>query len=105
MASDGTRERLALRDHFLTHLRLLAAERPRRPNLVDTRFGPELEWMGWEREQMAAEVNKQRAERGLPPIPSHKVDYAEQWASGHIDYAEKFALNCAELVLCGESRR
>jgi hypothetical protein len=55
-------------------------------------------WVAFERTQMTAEVNRQRVARGLPPILGAAVTFIEQGASGHIDYAKKYALGCAEIV-------
>lgn len=74
-----------------------AAQRNARPD-----FDPvtqELGWVAFEREQMHQLVNTEREARGLPPVSAADIERVETSASGHIDYAQKFALGCTELAL------
>ena len=56
-------------------------------------------WIAHERETMHRETNRLRAELGKDAIELHQVMTVEELARGHIDYASKFALYCAELVV------
>ena len=94
-------EKIALRDRFRELLLRLAAERGQRPDIVQTAFGPEPEWVGHERAEMHAAVNRALAERCLPPVDIVPVYRADQRAAGHVDYCDKFPLYCAEIVLEG----
>lgn len=79
-----------------------AAERDLRPGLVagpDGRPESECAWAAFERSRMHETVNEIRAENGLAPVPLEKVVQVEGLASGHADYARKFAFYCAELTL------
>jgi hypothetical protein len=96
---DSTRAKLALRDRFQQHLHELASHRNERSDVVDTEHGVECGWMVFERQGMLAAVNQARAERGLLPADPAAVRRAENMACGHVDYAAKFALYCAELAL------
>lgn len=59
----------------------------------------ELGWVLHERAVMHGTVNRIRAERGLPPVPVEDVERVERSAVGHIDYAHKFVLRCADLTV------
>lgn len=78
-----------------------AAERSKRPNLVPEpgEGRTELEWVLFERSTMLAAVNAERAVIGLPPVDVTMVRRVERLAEGHTDYATKFPLYCAELVV------
>lgn len=54
--------------------------------------------MLYERQQMQSEVNRIRALNCLPPLDEDLLRVAELTSTGHIDYAQKFALRCAELT-------
>lgn len=59
-------------------------------------------WIAAERKVMLDETNEWRALLGKPPVTEDAVRHVEQWACGHSDYSNKFALYCAELTLgCG----
>lgn len=92
-------DRRAIRDKFLDVLLTAAEERGQRENLVDTDDGPECAWVLYERERMLTAVNTERASRKLPPADLDTVKRLERQAAGHIDYAKKFALHCAELAI------
>lgn len=61
----------------------------------------ELEWVVAERQRMLAEVNDIRRAAGAEPVTVEQIENAERPAIGHVDYATKFALYCAELALRG----
>ena len=82
-------------------LQVATGERSKRDEF-DPESG-ELGWVIFEREQMHEAVNKLRARSGLGPISIDSVERAEVSASGHVDYVEKYALNCADLVVEGTS--
>lgn len=44
-------------------------------------------------------INCERSKRCLPDIERSEVVAVERSAAGHVDYASKFALYCAELAL------
>ena len=84
-------------DQLKTAFARAAEERDLRPD-----FDPvtqELGWVLFEREVMTATTNRIRAERGLSAVEPEAVLRAEWGASGHIDYASKYALGCAELTI------
>lgn len=56
------------------------------------------EWQRLEVDFMHARVNLVRAMRGHPPIERAEIEKADRCASGHSDYALKFALYCRDLV-------
>lgn len=91
--------KLALRDRFLARLGELAKERDSRPDVVETEFGVECAWAQFERDGMLADVNRARAERGFAPTTAGAIRAADLPSSGHVDYAEKFSLYCAEITL------
>lgn len=91
-----TRDLLAVRDDMLRVLQDAAKHRKLR-EAIDDRGDPA--WVGYEREAMHAEVSRIRADRGLPPVGIEHVARVEQLACGHIDYATKYALYCAELAV------
>lgn len=74
-----------------------AAERGAR-NDFDLVTG-ELGWVLHERAVMHGTVNRLRGERGLAPVPVSDIEAVERSAQGHIDYAAKFVLRCAELTV------
>lgn len=89
-------ERIRLRDAFLTVL----AQCPRDNwELVSTSDGDELGWVVETWFAMSDEIERRRVLLGRPPVLLQAVQDADRMASGHIDYAEKFSLYCAELVL------
>lgn len=97
------REYRGLIDHFRKTLRSAAAERPFRRGTVTTDDGIEMEWVLHERQVMLDAVNTQRRQRGLSPVPLAHVVRAESSACGHVDYAVKFAIGCADLVFSDDS--
>jgi hypothetical protein len=48
-------------------------------------------------------VNLERRVRGLPQVIEAQVIRVENQAHGHVDYAHKYALYCAELAM-GEDK-
>lgn len=87
------------RDQFLAVLLVAAHRRSERQHTVDGPHGPEAAWVGHEAERMLALVNELRAKNGLPAATLEQVRRIEQSASGHVDYADKYALRCAFLAL------
>lgn len=67
--------------------------------LVDTADGPELAWVLLERYAMCDEVNQIRLVRGEEPVLLKEIEKLENLATGHVDYASKWTLYCAELAL------
>lgn len=95
-----TEIRMAARDAFLTRLSEASRQRPDRPGIVPGPYGYEAAWVAYEAERMLALVNEIRAENvGLPPASLDQVRRIEASASGHVDYADKYALRCAFLAL------
>lgn len=91
-------ERRALMHLFEEVLMEAASHRSERDDMVTGPGGfPECEWVGYERDQMRAAVDAERTRRGLPPVAEREIQRVEQMASGHCDYAKKYALYCAEL--------
>lgn len=87
-------------EHFSALLGRTAGERSQREDLVVMPNGDrEPGWVLHERTVMHDEVNRLRAEAGRGDRPILDILGAERAASGHIDYAAKFALGCAELVV------
>jgi hypothetical protein len=79
-------------------------ERPKRADLVLISNGssgdtePVMGWVIHEWETMLTEVNRIRALRDKNPISMYDVRRVEQSAAGHIDYTQKYAIGCADLV-------
>jgi uncharacterized protein YkwD len=90
---------LELRDMMLNVLQTAAKERNKRSKWVNNGKHLEPEWVIYERAQLFEAVNQERALRGLPSLTLDDIRRVEYTAEGHIDYASKFALYCAELVL------
>jgi hypothetical protein len=63
----------------------------------DVRSG-EFEWTKYERQIAADKVNEFRNLMNKSPVEQKRIDRAESSASGHVDYTQKFALCCMELV-------
>lgn len=55
-------------------------------------------WILYEREQMKAAVNAERAKLGKGEVDPKKLLRVEHAAMGHVDYQRKFVLYCTELV-------
>ena len=60
-------------------------------------------WMRYELLGMWWSVNGYRTAWGRDPLPLSEVERVEQMASGHIDYTQKFAAYCADLVMKEDS--
>ena len=69
------------------------------------RTTPQMFFVDYEMRAMHAEVNTQRAAAGLAPVDLAAIALCEQQAAGHVDYAIKYPLYCADLVCFGTSRR
>ncbi|PWK81700.1 hypothetical protein C8D88_116111 [Lentzea atacamensis] len=94
------RKKLALRDRLLDHFVELAKERGKRQEVVATGSAePELSWVLYERHGMLAEVNRIREELGYVRTTLGPLWAAERLCVGHVDYAEKWALYCAEIAM------
>ncbi len=96
-------ERLALLDKFEQVFAEAAKERPKRDTFVPAPEGAyqttELGWVAFERQVMFEAVNLERRVRGLPQVTLRQVIRVENQACGHVDYAHKYALYCAELAM------
>ena len=92
------RDRMALRDQLVDVLAAAASHRHERETVVDTPYGPEAGWVAYEREQMLAAVNRERATHRRPDVTVEDVARVERMAAGHVDYAMKYALYCSELA-------
>lgn len=96
-------ERLALLDKFLQVFQEAAKERPQRGDFVPTPEGSyqttEPGWVAFERGTMLEAVNLERRVRGLPEATAAQIIRVENQACGHVDYARKYALYCAELAM------
>ncbi len=97
------REKLALKEQMLAAFQKAAQERPKRREFIKVGTSSLPAWVVYEREQMLIAVNQERAERGLPPVDLRSVALADRCASGHVDYASKYALYCTEIAL-GENQ-
>jgi hypothetical protein len=92
---------LVVKERLQNILRLATHDRDDRPELVPTPVGKDTEpaWAAHEREVMHKAVNEERAKLSKAPLDLTDIMQVEQLAVGHADYAEKFPLYCAELVL------
>ena len=90
-------------DRFRRTFAVAAKQRPQRRGFNPATGVPD--WVGFELAQMLALVNAMRAERGDEPVPEDAVRRVEQGACGHVDYASKYAIGCAELVWFGSRGR
>lgn len=81
----------------------LARAQDERPNRQQFTQDGELEWVAYERNVMVDRVNLLRSRRALPPVDSATVRRKESLAEGHIDYSQKFAIGCADLVFQEQS--
>jgi len=57
-----------------------------------------LAWVIYERAAMCNAVNELRHVAGKAPVSMRDVYRKELQAEGHVDYTQKFAYGCAELV-------
>jgi hypothetical protein len=89
------RELERIHNDLLRTLRAEMRKRQRRDGWVDG----EPEWVRRERNAMFVRVNRWRGRRRMPPVDLTEVERAEEQAEGHIDFASKWSLYCAELVL------
>lgn len=92
-------EKISLRDRFRDVLIDAAKQRDQRREIVTTVWGPEIGWTLYERVRMQEAVNFALTERGLPPVGIDVIRRADQSATGHVDWLDKFALYCAEICL------
>jgi len=88
-------------EQFETLLVEAAKDRDKREQFVPRLDGKGTEpaWAFYERRLMHETVNLERANRSKKPLDLIEVAKVEQLALGHSDYAQKYALYCAELVL------
>jgi hypothetical protein len=96
---NGIDAKLALRDRLLARFLELAKERPYRRYEVTVDGRRELAWIPFEQNGMLEEVNEIREERGLVRATLEPILEAERICVGHVDYAEKWALYCAEIAM------
>lgn len=100
MADDTRRVYEALRRALLAATR----KRGERPNLVPGPDGnTEPAWVGYERHVMRTEVNTEmvhlRRAVSLRDLATEEaIMRVEREAEGHVDYVDKFAYGCAEIV-------
>jgi hypothetical protein len=100
VADDTRRVYEALRVTLL----VATKERNQRPNLVPGPDGnTEPAWVGYERGVMQAEVNSHivhlhRAVALRDRATKEAIMRVEREAEGHVDYVDKFAYGCAEIV-------
>jgi hypothetical protein len=76
------------------YLKMAQHERSARQEIVDD----EPEWVHYERGVLLDCVNDMRREDGKESVTLEQVKDAETHASGHCDYTQAFAANCAKLV-------
>jgi hypothetical protein len=88
---------LRIRDVHESLRELLEKEHAKR----DARTSAGQDWNRLELEAMTHQVNLIRGRLGKPGITVDDIVRAEQGAVGHVDYASKFALYCAELAVLG----
>jgi hypothetical protein len=91
-------DKLALRDQFRAVLIEATRQRDQRRAIINTAWGPEIEWTCYEREQMRQAVNTILSSRGKLAVGVDVIRRIDMSASGHVDWLDKFALRCAELV-------
>lgn len=95
--------RLAVKEGMLAIFKTAAKERGKRNDLFPVEGGKSYErefgWVIFEREAMWAAVNKERVARGLQPVDMSVLKRVEQMATGHSDYAAKYALYAALLAV------
>lgn len=87
------------RDYLLETLNTASKERSNKMNWVGPDHSKELEWVIFEREQMWKAVNNERTKLNKLPVALSEIKRVETTALGHVDYAKKFSLYCAELIL------
>lgn len=95
-------ELIAVRDRLQGVLAAAAQARSEREYPVQEYpgYSPVPAWVLYERYQMLCAVNLELAVYRNPgPIDIKAIERCERLAVGSVDYAEKFALGCAELVL------
>ena len=74
-----------------------SSERNKRERFDETTG--ELGWVLHERSVLLSEVNTIRQGHGLAPVTAGDIESIESTAKGHIDYAGKLTLRCAELAV------
>lgn len=93
-------ERRQLRDRFRDVLLEAATQRGRREQIVQSPDGLfEAAWAEYERDQLLLAVNAERSRRGLPATTRDDIRHADRQAAGHVDYADKISLYCAEIAM------
>lgn len=70
------------------------AERHLRSGWVDG----DLEWVHHERSVMHDKTNAILARAGMPPASEEQIRSAESRAMGHVDYVQKFAMGCTDII-------
>jgi hypothetical protein len=95
----NVRTLLELRDQLQKLLIETAKERKKRPEFVKDAKGWNVPaWVLHECHVMCEAVNRARSERGWAPVTEADIAKVETFASGHVDYASKYALYCAEIA-------
>jgi hypothetical protein len=94
-----TAQKLAYKDRLVAVLVEAGKKRSLRQNIVNTPHGPELGWAQYEREVMFEETNRLRAEQGHVLGDFARIERFDRLAAGHVDWAEKFSLYCAEYAM------
>ena len=93
-------ERRRLKARFRDVLVEAATHRDERQDIIDGPDAwPEMGWAAYERQQMRAAVDAERAGRGLPPADPETLLRIERSATGHSDYADQFAFGCARIAM------
>lgn len=88
-------------EHFVEVFEATAASRSKFQERITHPLYPKqtcTQWHVHEVNAMTAEINRLRLKQGKEAIPLEAVYRVETQACGHVDYARKFALYCAELV-------
>lgn len=89
-------ERMRLRDTFQG---LFEAEAAKRPERTERDSDGLPEWVGLERTLLVFRINAERQARRKEPITFADFERRELSCMGHVDYSNKLALACMELVL------
>jgi len=92
-------------DRLYATLTTAMKERDHRSDVMDFMGRRELEWVVYERQMMLGMVNHLREERGLDDVTIEEIESVESMATGHSDYAKKFALYCADLAVGAPQNR
>jgi hypothetical protein len=93
-----SREKRYMAHQFYNQLHKILVEaqahRAERTDFHDGRFG----WEVYEEQTLLDSVNELRRQLGKSPVTADDIERAGIRAGGHVDYTQKFALYCSELV-------